>query len=71
MPYVRTVSAASARRRFRSSYRGSRDIGHISSAHDDADLEVLRAPTRQRLLPVRMNLTWAWIPLRLVVRCFD
>ena len=32
-----------------SSHRGSRDIEHIGSAHDDAELEVLKAAARQRL----------------------
>jgi hypothetical protein len=32
-----------------SSRRGSRDIEHIASAHDDAELELLRAVARQRL----------------------
>ena len=32
-----------------SSRRGSRDIEHIGSAHDKAQLEVLKAAARQRL----------------------
>jgi hypothetical protein len=32
-----------------SSHRGSRDIEHIGSAHDDAELELLKAVARQRL----------------------
>ena len=32
-----------------SSRRGSRDIEHIRSAHDDAELELLKAVARQRL----------------------
>jgi hypothetical protein len=32
-----------------SSRRGSRDIEHIGSAHDDAELELLKAAARQRL----------------------
>ena len=32
-----------------SSHRGSRDIEHIGSAHDDAELEILKAIARQRL----------------------
>jgi hypothetical protein len=32
-----------------SSHRGSRDIEHIGSAHDDAELEILKAVARQRL----------------------
>lgn len=32
-----------------SSHRGSRDIVHIGSAHDDGALELLKAAARQRL----------------------
>jgi hypothetical protein len=32
-----------------SSHRGSRDIEHIGSAHDEAGLELLKAAARQRL----------------------
>ena len=32
-----------------SSHRGSRDVEHIGSAHDDAELEILKAVARQRL----------------------
>lgn len=51
-PYVRTVKTASGARAVQivySSRRGSRDIEHIGSAHDDADLEVLKAAARQRM----------------------
>jgi hypothetical protein len=51
-PYVRTVktgSGAQAVQIVHSSRRGSRDIEHIGSAHDDAELELLRAVARQRL----------------------
>jgi hypothetical protein len=51
-PYVRTVKTASGARAVQivhSSRRGSRDIEHIGSAHDDAELEVLRAVAAQRL----------------------
>jgi hypothetical protein len=51
-PYVRTVKTASgapAVQIVHSSRRGSRDIEHIGSAHDDAELEVLKAVARQRL----------------------
>jgi hypothetical protein len=51
-PYVRTVRTASGARAVQivhSSRRGSRDIEHIGSAHDDAELEVLKAAARQRL----------------------
>lgn len=52
MAYVRTVKTASgavAVQIVYSSRRGSRDIEHIGSAHDDAELELLKAVARQRL----------------------
>jgi hypothetical protein len=52
VPYVRTVKTASGARAVQivhSSRRGSRDIEHIGSAHDDAELELLKAVARQRL----------------------
>ena len=51
-PYLRTVKTASGARAVQivySSHRGSRDIEHIGSAHDDAELELLKAVARQRL----------------------
>jgi hypothetical protein len=52
VPYVRTVKTASGARAVQivySSHRGSRQIEHIGSAHDDAQLELLKAVARQRL----------------------
>jgi Transposase DDE domain len=52
VPYVRTVktsSGATAVQIVYSSHRGSRDIEHIGSAHDDVELELLKAVARQRL----------------------
>ena len=52
MPYVRTVKTASGARAVQivySFHRGSREIEHIGSAHDDAELELLKAAARQRL----------------------
>jgi hypothetical protein len=52
VPYVRTVrtsSGAIAVQIVHSSRRGSRQIEHIGSAHDDAELELLKAVARQRL----------------------
>ena len=52
MPYVRTVKTASGATAVQivySSHRGSRDIEHIGSAHDDAELELLKTVARQRL----------------------
>ena len=50
--YVRTVRTASGARAVQivhSSRRGSRDIEHIGSAHDDAELEALKAAARLRM----------------------
>jgi len=50
--YVRTVktsSGATAVQIVRSSRRGSRRIEHFGSAHDDAELEALKAAAAQRL----------------------
>ena len=52
MAYVRTVktaSGATAVQVVHSSRRGPRDIEHIGSAHDDAQVELLKAAARQRL----------------------
>jgi hypothetical protein len=51
-PYLRTVkttSGATAVQIVHSYHRGSRDIEHIGSAHDDVGLELLKAAARQRL----------------------
>ena len=52
-PYVRTVRTASGARAVQivlATRRGSRKIEHIGSAHDDAELEVLKAAAAQRML---------------------
>ena len=52
MPYVRTVktkSGATAVQIVWSSQRGSREIEHLGSAHDEAGLETLKAAARQRI----------------------
>jgi hypothetical protein len=52
VPYVRTVRTASGALAVQivySYHRGSRQIEHIGSAHDDAGLELLKAVARQRL----------------------
>jgi hypothetical protein len=51
-PYVRTVKTGSGATAVQIVYwsrRGSREIEHLGSAHDDAGVEVLRAAARQRL----------------------
>ncbi|MBS2966339.1 IS1634 family transposase [Actinocrinis puniceicyclus] len=56
MPYVRTVKTASGARAVqivRSSRRGSRDIEHLGSARDEAELEMLKAAARERMAPGR------------------
>jgi hypothetical protein len=52
VPYVRTVKTASGATAVQIVYswhRGSRQIEHIGSAHDDVELELLKAAARQRL----------------------
>jgi len=52
-PFVRTVrtaSGATAVQIVYSNRRGSRDIEHIGSAHDEVRLELLKAAARQRLV---------------------
>jgi hypothetical protein len=52
VPYVRTVRTASGATAVQivwSFHRGSRDIEHIGSARDEAELELLKAAARQRL----------------------
>jgi len=46
---VKTSSGATAVQIVHSSRRGSRDIEHLGSAHDDVELELLKAAARQRL----------------------
>jgi hypothetical protein len=59
MPYLRTVktkSGATAVQIVWSSLRGSRKIEHIGSAHDDAELEGLKAAAQQRLAAGQLDL---------------
>jgi hypothetical protein len=52
VPYVRTVKTASGATAVQivyCSHRGSREIEHLGSAHDGAELELLKAAARQRL----------------------
>jgi hypothetical protein len=49
MRTVKTASGAAAVQIVYSSRRGARDIEHIGSAHDEAELEALKAVARQRL----------------------
>jgi hypothetical protein len=57
--YVRTVktaSGATAVQIVHSTRRGSRDIEHLGSAHDEAELEALKAVARQRLAQDQLEL---------------
>jgi hypothetical protein len=59
VPYVRTVktkSGATAVQIVYSSRRGSREIEHLGSAHDEAGLETLKAAARQRLAAGQLEL---------------
>ena len=59
MAYVRTVktsSGATAVQVVWSSRRGSRQIEHLGSAHDEAELEALKAAAQQRMAAGQMEL---------------
>ena len=59
MPYVRTVktkSGATAVQIVWSSRRGSRNIEHIGSAHDESELETLKSAARQRIADGQLEL---------------
>jgi hypothetical protein len=59
VPCVRTVKTASGATAVQvvwSSRRGSRDIEHIGSAHDEAGLETLKAAARQRVAAGQLEL---------------
>ena len=53
---MKTASGATAVQIVWSSRRGSRNIEHIGSAHDDAELEALKAAARQRLAAGQLEL---------------
>ncbi len=50
MRTVRTASGATAVQIVHASRRGSRDIEHVGSAHDEAELAALKAAANQRLV---------------------
>jgi hypothetical protein len=59
VPYVRTVktrSGATAVHVVWSSRRGSREIEHLGSSHDDAELEALKAAAQQRIAAGQLEL---------------
>jgi len=47
-----------------SSRRGARQIEHLGSAHDDGELEAVRAAGRERIAAGQQALTWIWVPMR-------
>jgi hypothetical protein len=60
--YVRTVKTASGATAVQvvwSSRRGSREIEHLGSAHDEAELEALKAAARQRVAAGQLELDLA------------
>ena len=56
MRTVKTKSGATAVQVVWSSRRGSREIEHLGSAHDDAELEALKAAARQRIAAGQLEL---------------
>jgi len=65
VPYVRTVktkSGATAVQIVYSSRRGAREIEHLGSAHDEAELEMLKAAARQRLAAGQLELALGIAP---------
>jgi hypothetical protein len=69
---VKTASGATAVQIVHSNRRGSREIEHIGSAHDELELEALKAAARQRLaqgqgeLDLGLAAAGAWGPLPIV-----
>ena len=65
MAYVRTVKTASGAIAVQvvwSSRRGSRKIEHLGSAHDEAELEMLKAAGRQRIAAGQAELGLGLVP---------
>jgi hypothetical protein len=56
MRTVKTTSGATAVQVVWSSRRGSRQIEHLGSAHDEAELEALRAAAQQRIAAWQLEL---------------
>src|SRR5215831_1286566 len=57
MRTVKTTSGATAVQVVWSSRRGSREIEHLGSAHDEAELEVLKAAAQQRIAAGQLQLS--------------
>jgi hypothetical protein len=58
---VKTAAGATAVQIVHSSRRGSRDIDHLDSAHDDEELEALKAAARHRLAAGQASWIWGWM----------
>src|SRR5215468_1554471 len=56
MRTVKTTSGATAVQIVWSSRRGSREIEHLGSAHDEAELEALKAAAQQRIAAGQLEL---------------
>ena len=56
MRTVKTTSGATAVQVVWSSRQGSREIGHLGSAHDEAELEALKAAAQQRIAAGQLEL---------------
>ena len=56
MRTVKTTSGATAVQVVWSSRRGSREIEHLGSAHDEAELEALKAAAQQRIAAGQLEL---------------
>jgi hypothetical protein len=67
VPYVRTVKTTSGATGVQvvwSSRRGSREIEHLGSAHDEAELETLKAAALQRIAAGQLELGLGLEPAR-------
>jgi hypothetical protein len=62
MRTVKTASGATAVQIVHSNRRGPRKIEHIGSAHDEVELEALKAAARQDLYPVLAGRSYRQAP---------
>jgi hypothetical protein len=64
MRTVKTTSGATAVQVVWSSRRGSREIEHLGSAHDEAELEALKTAARERIAAGQLELGLGLEPAR-------
>jgi hypothetical protein len=69
MRIVETTSGATAVQVVWPSRRGSRQIEHLGSAHDEAELEVLKAAAQQRIAAGQLELGLGLDALGQLGRC--